>query len=297
MKGAVRLAALAVIVALAGCNSLSTRNTGSTALRVSSGDLQTAQTLVYLVPGVLTSTTVFGPALKWGRRDVAVIEYRFPGLDQRALEGRVNIVEAGREIAAHAARAGAEKVVLIGFSTGAAIAVEAGARLPGKDVGVAGVSSAVPFPGMLMAGAGSSLDFVTSVGRADALEYDPIWKDYYRTLLLGRNWPFDAGKRAQADALMKAYADVQAEPPSGGIGRSHANNLLVWQLTPEAETSGARMVFWHGSDDTIAPLPKARRFADRIGAEMRILPRTGHMALEVHAGLIKVIGTEFGVLR
>lgn len=285
---------LGLLLLLAAC-AAPERVTRESNLRTDPAQLRAPHTLVFLVPGALASTALFGPALDWGGNGVAVIEYRFPGFDGLPEDRTVNILVAAKTIAQVANRYPRARVRLIGFSTGAAIAIEAAARMPHEDVEVAAISSAVPFPGMLGAGPRGFLGLVRAAHAAGTLDAKEVWLEYFKVLLYGWHWDRDPATRARAEAIVEALRD-QIVVPEDGVGRSHTANLLVWTLSREVREDPPRVRFYHGVNDTVVPLRLVKKLAHRLGARIMAFAPDAHLLLITRPALMERVGRDLDVL-
>ncbi|MEM6619339.1 MAG: alpha/beta hydrolase [Pseudomonadota bacterium] len=258
--------------------------------------LSHADEIVFLIPGALASTYMFGPAFTWKSRRRVVMEYRFPGYDGLAHDRAVHIQGDAAKIAALANRFPRARVRVLGFSTGGAIAIEAAARMDHADVQVAAIGCAVPFPGMLGVGPRGFAGLVRAAGVTGLSDIKAIWLEYFKTLLYGRNWADDPWTRARANAFVRALED-QIAVPSDGVGRSHSANLLIWSLSDDARASRARVRFYHGVNDTIVPLRLVRRLATLVGGEVTAFSPDAHLLLLTRPEVITRAGRDMGINR
>jgi pimeloyl-ACP methyl ester carboxylesterase len=240
---------------------------------------QDPEEVTFLLPGALTTTRIFGPANNWATPRHLVVEYRLPGMRDQPLDPPLDILRAAGQVAAVANRHPEARINLIGYSTGAAIAIEAAGRITGSDrVRVAAVSSATPFPGAAAAFLRGVAGVAGTALITGSLDAETVWDEYFITLYLGRGWRQSAEKRAIADAIRESFKG-RINTPGEGRGRSQSASLLLWTLSPEARASDARITFFHGQNDPIFPLPGIRRLAARLGATLCVLPEDGHMPL------------------
>ncbi|MFN3936350.1 MAG: alpha/beta fold hydrolase [Gemmobacter sp.] len=233
--------------------------------------------LVIVIPGALTSLGAFGPVFGWADRRTAVVGYRFPGLDGMPRTGPVDIRAAGAEIARFVSRREPRRVTLIGFSTGAAIALEAAALMPGRKVQVAAVSAAQPAPAALGTIAAGLGDTLRAVARARSLEGRRVWSEYNRALVFGRAH-FGRPREAERSRRMAEASAARLITPGRGLLRDHSANLLTWTLPDPGRLSHARIVMFHGTEDIVFSLHGARVLAGRLpDATLYAYPEAGHL--------------------
>jgi pimeloyl-ACP methyl ester carboxylesterase len=242
--------------------------------------------ITFLLPGALTTAKVFGEANAWASDTHLVVEYRLPGMAGEPLDPPLNLTRAARWVADYANRHPEAQINLLGYSTGAAIAIEAAGRITDSDrVNVAAISSATPFPGAAVAVARGIFGVAGSVIAAGTLQAQPIWDEYFLTLYLGTGWRASPAKRALAEVIRESF-DGQINTPGEGRGRSQSAGLVFWTLSPQALASQARITFFHGENDPIFPLALVRLLAARLDAPLCVLPEDGHMPLLSRADLI-----------
>ncbi|WP_128515139.1 alpha/beta fold hydrolase [Tabrizicola thermarum] len=235
--------------------------------------------ITFLLPGALTTARIFGPANDWTTDRHLVVEYRLPGMRGEPLSPPLDILRAADWVAGFANRHPQARINLLGYSTGAAIAIEAAGRIDDSQrVRVVAISSATPFPGAAMGLVNGVAGIVGSALATGSLDAKTVWEDYFITLYIGSGWRSSPEKRAMAERLRRAFAG-QINTPGEGRGRSQSASLLLWTLSREALASRARITFFHGQNDPIFPLPRVRRLATRLNATLCVLPEDGHMPL------------------
>lgn len=249
--------------------------------------------ITFLLPGALTTTEIFRPAQNWAGPDHLVVEYRLPGMQGEPLLPRLDILRSATWVADFANRHPEASIQLLGYSTGAAIAIEAAGRIDNSErVKVAAVSSATPFPGAALAALRGSLDVATSALMLGSLDRQKVWEDYYKTLYFGKGWRNSAEKRQRARQL-DAIVSGRVLAPGGGVGKAQSASLLFWTPSKAALSTRADIRFFHGESDPVFPAASARRLADRLNAEICILPEAGHLVLQSVPGLVDRIGRYF----
>lgn len=255
--------------------------------------VEAPEEITFLLPGALTTARIFGPANDWTSDRHLVVEYRLPGMRGEPLSPPLDILRAATQVADYANRHPQARINLLGYSTGAAIAIEAAGRITDSTrVRVAAISSATPFPGAALAmlrGAAGVAGSALSVG---SLDPQKVWDEYFITLYLGSGWRQSPEKRAMAAALRESFKG-RINTPGEGRGRSQSASLLAWTLSPEAMASDARITFFHGENDPVFPLLPVRTLAWRLGATLCVLPEDGHMVLLSRPDLIERVKRVF----
>jgi pimeloyl-ACP methyl ester carboxylesterase len=242
--------------------------------------------ITFLLPGALTTTAVFGPARDWASAENLVVEYRLPGMQGEPISPPLNVMQAAVWVAEFANRHPDAEIKLLGYSTGAAIAIEAAGLIDNSSrVTVAAVSTATPFPGAAVATLRGVVGVAGSALAAGSLNPQKVWDEYFITLYLGSGWRRSPEKRALADVLRRSF-EGRINTPGEGRGRAQSASLLVWTLSPEARASDARIIFFHGENDPVFPLAWVRPLAGRLDATLCVLPGDGHMVLLSRPDLI-----------
>jgi pimeloyl-ACP methyl ester carboxylesterase len=241
--------------------------------------LEAPAEITFLLPGALTTARIFGPANDWASDRHLVVEYRLPGMRGEPLNPPLDILRAADWVADYANRHPKARINLLGYSTGAAIAIEAAGRITDSGrVRVAALSSATPFPGAALATVRGVFGVARAALAAGSLDARKVWDEYFITLYLGSGWRQSPQKQALADDLRRSF-EGRINTPGEGRGRSQSASLLAWTLSPEALASDARITFFHGENDPVFPLAQVRRLAARLEATVCVLPEDGHMVL------------------
>ncbi|MCX7289428.1 MAG: alpha/beta hydrolase [Rhodobacterales bacterium] len=249
--------------------------------------------ITFLLPGALTTAGIFGEANAWNSDSHLVIEYRLPGMRGEPLDPPLDILRAAGWIAAYANRFPKAQINLLGYSTGAAIAIEAAGRIDHSErVKVVAISTATPFPGAALAFARGGIGVAGSAIAAGTLDAQTVWDEYFITLYLGSGWRNSSEKRALAEEIRRSF-EGQINKPGEGRGRSQSASLLLWTLSTEALASDAAITLFHGENDPVFPLSEVRPLAARLGATLCVLPEDGHMTLLSRADLIDRVARVF----
>jgi pimeloyl-ACP methyl ester carboxylesterase len=249
--------------------------------------------ITFLLPGALTTAEIFRPAQDWASEDHQVVEYRLPGMQGEPVAPPLDIVRSATWVADYANRYPEAKINLLGYSTGAAIAIEAAARIiPGERVRVAAVSSPTPFPGAALAGLRGGLEVAGSAIRIGSLDRQKVWEDYYKTLYFGKGWRRSAEKRERSERL-EDIVRGRVLAPGGGVGKAQSASLLFWKPSEATRSASARITFFHGEKDPVFPLPAVRRLAKRLDGEICVLPEAGHLVFQSVSDLVERIEAYF----
>ncbi len=239
-----------------------------------------ADRIVVFVPGALNSVAMFAPAGGWVDGGFAPVFYRFPGLDGLPLDRVLEPGAAAEEIAAFALRHPDKDVALVGYSSGAAIAILAADRIrDGRRVPVVAISPAVERAGgmpTILAGAG---DIVRAAARAESKDVFSIWTEYWQILLYGRNArPPEPVRTAIREGARELRAERQFRPPLAGLARSHAARLRYWELPPDLDLSHAPVRIYVGAEDPVFSTAQTLAFARKLGLEgIHTYPGDGHL--------------------
>ena len=249
--------------------------------------------ITFLLPGALTTARIFGPANGWNTDDHLVVEYRLPGMRGEPLTPPLDLMRAAEWVADYANRYPEARINLLGYSTGAAIAIEAAGLIDHSErVKVAAISSATPFPGAALAFLRGGIGIAGTAIASNSLDPQTVWDEYFITLYLGSGWRSSPEKRALADKLRESFKG-RINTPGEGRGRSQSASLLAWTLSPEALASQAQITFFHGENDPVFPLAGVQRLAARLDAPVCVLPDDGHMPHLSRRDLISRIETVF----
>ncbi|WP_225028878.1 alpha/beta fold hydrolase [Xinfangfangia pollutisoli] len=278
------LAALAVAL-LAACAGPAPAPGTPPPLAPVSGSARAPDSVTFLLPGALTTAQIFGPAITWGDARNLVVEYRLPGTEGQPLSTPLDIDRAAQWVAEYAARYPEARINLMGYSTGAAIALTAAGRIsnPGR-VKVAALSSATPFPGALLALLRAGPQLAAAALDEGSLNRRRVWENYTITLLLGPGWRQDPPRRARGLAVLDQWRN-RIEPPKGGQTRAQARDLLGWTLPARAGGPGPQITFLHGGRDPVFPLPQIRALAGKMGGQICLWPESGHLLYLTAPGL------------
>lgn len=273
-----RRAALILCLALAGC-ARAPAPSGPDPLLYDPSDLAQSDRLVIFVPGALTSVIMFAPAQGWQAGDWAAAYYRFPGLDEMP-PGPLDIEGAADHIAAFANAQADKDIALVGYSSGAPIAILAASRITGRRVvPVAAIAPAVERGGGLSTLARGAADIVRSAARAQSLDPLQVWIEYWQILLLGRDaQPIPKFRSRVIETARTHRGERELGPPETRLARSHARRLQSWELPEDLDLSHVRLRIYAGLEDPVFSTAQTLHFARKLG-QTRIYgyPGEGHL--------------------
>lgn len=288
----VRAAPALIAAVLFGCAKPS-REASPPLHLVEAGHSARPETITFLLPGALTTTDIFRPAQDWASPKHLVVEYHLPGMQGEPLSPPLDIVRSATWVADFANRYPDARIQILGYSTGAAIAIEAAGRIERSErVKVAAVSSATPFPGATLAALRGGLEVAVSAVTIGSLDRQLVWEDYYKTLYFGKGWRRSAEKREEA-AQLDEIVSGRVLAPGGGVGKAQSASLLLWTPSKLAFETKAEIRFFHGEKDPVFPLRSVQRLAGRLNADICILSEGGHLVLQSIPDLVERIKVSF----
>ncbi|WP_370284676.1 alpha/beta fold hydrolase [Pseudooceanicola nanhaiensis] len=291
-----RLVPVFLLALLAACSGLPTAQEADVMPIVHDGNAHRGmKRAVVVIPGAMASVGMFEPVLDWDLGDGAVLAYRFPGLDGTKLNHRLDIAAAGELIAETMDKLEVEEVYLIGFSTGGPVALEAARRLPRKEVSVALISSAGPFPAGIEASVEGFFDVVGALVRSHGTSMEDAWLENYRTLLYGRKH-YVNGDTAKQSKVLAEEQRGQLLTPGPRMTMAHTADLMTWTLPQDPNLAKAKIGVFHGREDTVFPIGPTSRFAVSIPADgMKIYDGQGHILFVTAPTLWDDVRTFFGL--
>ena len=242
--------------------------------------------ITFLLPGALTTAEIFRPAQDWATPTHRVVEYRLPGMQGEPVSPPLDIIRSATWVADYANRYPQAQINLLGYSTGAAIAIEAAGRITdSRRVRVAAVSSPTPFPGAGLAALRGAVGAVTSAVSIGSLDKQKVWEDYYKTLYFGTGWRRSATK-VEKGAQLAEIVQGRVLAPGKGVVRAQSGKLLFWTPSDAARDTQAKIVFFHGAKDPVFPLRSIRRLAARLDADLCVLPEDGHLVFQSNSDIM-----------
>lgn len=253
--------------------------------------------VTFLLPGALTTADIFHSARDWGGPDHLVVEYRLPGMQGEPVSPPLDITQSALWVADLANQYPDARIQLLGYSTGAVIAIEAAGQIDNSDwVKVVAVSSATPFPGAVSAALRGGVEVIRSALAIGSLNRQKVWEEYYKTLYFGTGWRSSPEKRDLAGRLAEVVKG-RVLAPRGGMGRAQSGSLLFWTPSQAALSTRADITFYHGGRDPVFRLAAIQRLAARFDATVCILPDEGHLMFQSQPGLIERIRRHFAATK
>ena len=257
-----------------------------------------ASHLVIGIPGALSPVRVMAPLDRLADDTRAVAYYRLPGFDGRPADEFVNLDFAAARIADAVRAGGFARVDLVGHSTGSAIALEAAkvlrTDLPQVKLRVAAISTALPAPQPLLAGARGAVGTVGAAVRAGSLSPRKVWLEYYRTLAYGPNADTDPQIARAADALVSAN-EGRISLPQDGLARRHTRALRRWTLTDTDILEDVEITLYHGAVDPVFPPRAVARFAGTLpNADLQLIDGHGHLLMLTFPEIWSRIASQLG---
>lgn len=242
-------------------------------------DVARADRLVIFVPGSLTSVVMYDAADGWSGGGFAAAYYRYPGLDGMPVTP-LDIDGSAAQIAAFANRYPDKDVALVGYSSGAAIAILAAAQIQGdRVVPVAAISPAVERGGGMPTLARGASDIVRSAARAQSLDPLDVWVEYWQILLRGREAPpLPAFRERVLETARIHRGDRDLGPPDPRLARSHARHLSRWELPGDLDLEHVRVRIYAGLEDPVFSTAQTLRFTKQLGeTQIYGYPGEGHL--------------------
>lgn len=238
---------------------------------------KSADKLAVFVPGALNSVAIFRTVLSWRDAGYAVAFYRFPGYDGLPVDHHLDIEDAGLTIAEFVNKQQAREIRLVGYSTGGPVVLEAAKHVKQRDLMVAAISSAVPFPSSISTALRGANNIGRIASKLGTFDKDRIWKQYYQVLLYGeRGLEVPELKETIAKTTEKELKNVKVPPDD--LINNHTGDLRFWQLQNVEDLSYAAVRFYHGLEDPIFSTQQTKALARRLpNVEIIGYPTQGHL--------------------
>ena len=270
---------LLILFLMAGCTPALWRTTGALNPIVHDADaVARADKVAIFIPGALSSIQVFQGSQDWQDAGYARAFYRYPGLDGLPVDHRLDPATAARDVAAFANTLGDKRVVLVGYSTGALIALEAAPQIdPVHAVRIAAMSPSVEHAGgweTILRGAG---DVVDAVQFAGSLSKERVWPRFWAGLLFGTDQLKAPVPSAELRAAVREGAKIST-PLDPEIAISHMLALPGWRLPDDLDLTDIPVAFFIGLNDPVFSTRQTTDFSRKIGG-VPILgyPGQGHL--------------------
>lgn len=277
MKGTMRW--LVILIWLAGCSPALLRTSGAQdPMFYDPAAVAEAEKVAIFIPGALSSIQVFQGSRDWARAGYARAYYRYPGLDGLPIDHRLDPSTAARQVAEFANTLGDKQVVLVGYSTGALIALEAAPQIdPVHRVRVAAMSPSVEHAGgweTILRGAG---DVARAIDFAGSLSKERVWPRFWAGLLYGTEELNAPVPSVQLQRAVREGAKIQTELDAR-IAVSHMLALPGWTLPDDLDLTGIPVAFFIGLKDPVFSTRQTTDFSRKIGG-VPILgyPGQGHL--------------------
>jgi pimeloyl-ACP methyl ester carboxylesterase len=234
--------------------------------------------LAILIPGSLNSVDIYAGANRWRSVGYALAYYRFPGMDGRALDGTVEIRAAAADIIRFSREFPDKEIYLVGYSTGAQIALQVASELPDRVRKVAAISSAVGFPETIWVSFRVGIDLARRALHLRTLDISRIWLDYYRVLLFGRE-RFELPAPTHQAAEIIASRRQRIVTPTSRLICAHFGGLALGTGV-SGPVKGVEVRFFHGSEDPVVPVRAVRNFAAKLSeSSIEVLDGHGHIPM------------------
>ncbi|TNF59100.1 MAG: alpha/beta hydrolase [Rhodobacteraceae bacterium] len=239
-----------------------------------------AERIAVFIPGALNSVAMFAPARGWTEGGFAPVYFRFPGLDGLPLDEVLDPDAAAARIADFAARHPNKDIALVGYSSGAAIAILAANRIrDGRIVPVAAISPAVEKAGGMTTVLAGAADILRAAARAERKDTFTIWTEYWQILLYGRHAePAPQVRAAIRDGANRLREERALRPPLARLARSHSARLRTWELPADLDLSHAPVRIFVGREDPVFTTRQTLAFARKLGlSQIHAYPGDGHL--------------------
>lgn len=227
--------------------------------------METSDKIAIFVPGALSSAQVFAGSVIWEEAGYARAFYRYPGMDGLPIDHHVDPPTMARRVAALANAYPGRDVVLVGYSTGALVALEAVPQITkARSLKVVAMSPAVEFGGGLPTALRGARDILRAVMTAGSLRQEDVWKSFWAGLLFGpqalqepRMEDEVATKVAEGEQII---VDLDLR-----IALAHMLPLPLWQLPQDLDVGDVPIAFFVGLNDPVMATWQVQDFAGKVG--------------------------------
>jgi len=231
----------------------------------SADTVDAADKIVIFIPGALSSIQVFTQTQDWARAGYARVYYRYPGLDGMQTDHHIAPAVAARNVADFANRYPDKDIVLVGYSTGGLIALEAAPQISaGRPVKVLGLSPAVEHAGGIQTIGRGARDFWRAATETRSVDKSNIWKRYWAGLLFGPDALTAPAQQPELNARI-AEGEQVAVSLDLEMAVAHMAALPFWRLPDDLDLTGIDVAFFIGLNDPVFSTPQTMRFARSIG--------------------------------
>lgn len=233
---------------------------------------------VIFLPGALSSSAIFADARGAFGSDVKLMHYAFPGLHGRPIDPPIDIREEGKRLATFIAQNPPGHVSLVGYSTGAAIAIEA-AYHTSKDnlIRLALVSPSPECAGGWRSTVAGVRDIAFAAKRADTFKLEKLWLEYWKLLLVGREDYASGARACYAETMLQRHlAGILL--PTKALRKAHTQSIRKWRVPMGFCTHKHQIAVYFGNADPVFTAHQTRDLLVKLGtAREKAYPNQGHL--------------------
>ena len=274
-----RFLALFLYLVLTSCGYVPTATMGADdPLIYDTRRVERAEKIAIFIPGALSSVNIFDGSVGWEEAGYARVFYRYPGLDGMAVDHFIDPPTAAAHIAAFANRYPDKDVVMVGYSTGGLVALEAAPQMTqGRSIRIAAMSTAVEYGGGVGTVARGLRDAARAVNQTGSLRREDVWKRYWSGLLYGPDALTDPAWTDQVARMVKEGEKiyVKLDPQ---IAIAHMLALPGWDLPKNLDLTGIDVAFFVGLNDPVFSIRQTTAFAREVGnVTVYGYPDQGHL--------------------
>lgn len=239
-------------------------------------EIASSPRVAILIPGVLNSISIFEGARALRERGFALAFYRFPGMDGRPLDRRVEVLSVAQEVSAFAAHHADKQIYLVGFSLGGQIALEAAALMRERVRRVAVLAGSAGFPETLAVGWRATRWIATRAWSLGTLDFPALWREFYKVLLFGETAVADPAVSARGDQIIAARRG-RIVTPTAALACAHMADI-AWRKAVSPRRVFTPVGFFHGEHDVVSTVAEARAYSDTFPRKsFEVLRGQGHL--------------------
>ncbi|MEP3296282.1 MAG: alpha/beta hydrolase [Pseudoruegeria sp.] len=207
-------------------------------------------TVVFLT-GALAPIEIFSKAREAFDDSFTLIYYPFPGLNGRPVAPPLDIQKEGRRLAAFVEQYQPDQVSLVGYSTGAAIAIEAAHHVSADHrLSLALISPSAERAGGLATALTGARDIFSAAKRAGSFDLNLLWPEYWKLLLIGRQSYLDNGRSQYANSMLQRnHANLVI--PTSEVRKAHTLSLKHWVVPDGFSAINRRIGVFYGAVDPV----------------------------------------------
>jgi pimeloyl-ACP methyl ester carboxylesterase len=271
------------LILLTGCGQrrLTEEAQMSAAILYNAKEVARSDHLVIFVPGVLSSIKIFDEAKLHLPTNVASAFYRLPGLDGVPLAPALQVERAAHEIALLADTYPTHELTFVGYSGGAAIALEASQLLRSKRAAnLALIAPTPPYGGGVETRLRTTRDALAVSLRLGTFDISKIWTEYWKILAFGRDNYRSGARHEEVERLLNRERN-NIVIPRREIVKAHAQSLQKWDLSSNFDASGLRIGVFYGGEDPVFSEKQTDALIKRLGGVERVkrYPGQGHIPI------------------